>query len=413
MSQFLEIFWNTLAQLAPWFLLGCLLSGFLAVWVDPALLRRHFGPGRRFGVLKAVIIGIPLPLCSCGVLPSAITLRRSGAGDPPAMAFLVTTPQTGADSILVTAGMLGWPFAVFRVVSALIIGLVAGWLCPASSPEAQIDSPLPQRDKTWRAGWSFIWNDLFGSIWKPLLIGIALSALVSFLLPANALASTSSWPLPLTLLAVLILAVPLYICSTASVPLAAALVAGGMPLSAALVLLIAGPATNLATLVAVRKEFGGRFVAIMLSCISLGSILLALLGAPMLGKMSGDMVTVCAACGEHLGWWQHAAAALLAGLFVACAWREWGSRLRRASPATALAEPQHLRISGMNCQSCVRKITAILERAGASAIDIRLVEEEATFLLPSGQMPAVCAEIEKAGFSLEAQACQGTSCETR
>jgi len=413
MLNFLHLFWLTLAQLAPWFLLGCLLSGFLAVWVDPALLRRHFGPGRPFGVLKAVIIGIPLPLCSCGVLPSAITLRRSGAGDPPAMAFLVATPQTGADSILVTAGMLGWPFAVFRVVSALVIGLVAGWLCPASSQEAQAESPLPQRDKTWQAGWSFIWNDLFGSIWKALLMGIALSALVSFLLPANALASTSSWPLPLTLLAVLILAVPLYICSTASVPLAAALVAGGMPLSAALVLLIAGPATNLATLVAVRKEFGGRFVVIMLSCISLGSILLALLGAPWLGKMSGDMVTVCGACGEDLAWWQHGAAALLTGLFVACAWREWGGRLRPAAPATAVAEPQHMRISGMNCQSCVRKITAILERAGASSIDIRLIEEEASFLLAPAQVPAVREEIEKAGFRLVDQPGRLTSCDTR
>ncbi|MEN9361197.1 MAG: hypothetical protein RL095_2732 [Verrucomicrobiota bacterium] len=400
MLNFLDILWTTLAQLAPWFLLGCLLSGILAVVIDPALLRRHFGPGKRFGVVKAVLIGIPLPLCSCGVLPSAITLRRSGAGDPPAMAFLVTTPQTGLDSILVTAGMLGWPFALFRIFSALVIGLAAGWLCPAASGATAAPAPLPHRDKSWRAGWSFIWVELFGSLWKALLLGILLSALLTYFLPENALAETASWPLPLTLLAVLLLAVPLYLCSTASVPLAAALVAGGLPLPAALVLLIAGPATNLATLVAVRKEFGGRFVAVMLACIGLGSILLALIGAPWLGEMTADLGHGCGLCGAELSWWQHGAAAILAGFFAACAWREWGPCRSAAAPA-ASASRQKLKIGGMNCQSCVRKITAILAASGAAEISIRLSEGEAEFLLPPELTPDVAAKIAQAGFSCE------------
>ena len=118
--------WNTLCQLAPWLLLGMLLSGALHVFLPDGFVQRKFqGLG---GILKAVVLGVPLPLCSCGVIPAGIGLKNQGASDGAAVGFLISTPQTGVDSVLVSASFFGWPFALFKVAAALITGFVIAFL---------------------------------------------------------------------------------------------------------------------------------------------------------------------------------------------------------------------------------------------------------------------------------------------
>ena len=122
----LNAIWSILLDLAPWLLLGAGVASALHIWLPPGLLQRHLSG--YAGVAKAVALGVPMPLCSCGVIPAGLGLKKDGASDGAALGFLISTPQTGVDSILVSASFLGWPFALFKVGAATVTGLVGGWL---------------------------------------------------------------------------------------------------------------------------------------------------------------------------------------------------------------------------------------------------------------------------------------------
>ena len=138
LSTILREFWSVSAQLAPWLLLGCLLAGVLHVLLPPDLIRTHLGGSRFLNVVKAVLLGVPLPLCSCSVLPAGLALKKDGASDGAAVGFLISTPQTGVDSIAVSAAMLGWPFAILKVDGATnLLAEIAG--------TKSADAPQPTR----------------------------------------------------------------------------------------------------------------------------------------------------------------------------------------------------------------------------------------------------------------------------
>ena len=126
MMNFIHQAWQIVLELAPWLLLGLLLAGILHVLLPVGFVKRHLGSPGFASVLKAVAVGVPLPLCSCGVIPAALGLKKEGASNGAAVGFLISTPQTGVDSILVSATFLGWPFAIFKVISALLSGLMGG-----------------------------------------------------------------------------------------------------------------------------------------------------------------------------------------------------------------------------------------------------------------------------------------------
>ena len=125
---FLDNIWNLMLELAPWLFVGTVMASLLHIWLPPDFINRRLGSGGPSSVLRAVVFGVPLPLCSCAVIPAAVSLKKEGAGQGSALGFLIATPQTGVDSILVTASMLGWPFALFKVVAALVTGVVGGVL---------------------------------------------------------------------------------------------------------------------------------------------------------------------------------------------------------------------------------------------------------------------------------------------
>jgi len=291
-GQFVENLWHILLELSPWLLLGMVIAGVLHVFLPEGFILKHMG-GRKFAdVFKAVAIGVPMPLCSCGVIPAALGLKKEGASDGASVGFLISTPQTGVDSILVSATFLGWPFAIFKVFAALLSGLVGGVLVnlfdksPAAAAQthsekacchaSHAEHPIPQSPRTFRLKdvLHFALIDLLKDIYRWLLIGILLAALISTLLPENSLKDipwTQGLPGMLMMLAI---SIPMYICTTASAPLAASLVAAGMSPGAALVLLMAGPVTNIATLGAILRTFGKNVFAIYLLTVVVLSLLL-------------------------------------------------------------------------------------------------------------------------------------------
>lgn len=285
--------WNITQELALWLWIGCAVAGGMHAFLPGNFIHRHFGKSRFSDIFKATLLGVPLPLCSCGVIPAAIGLKKDGASDAAAVGFLVSTPQTGVDSIAVSAAFLGLPFALFKVASATATGVIAGVIVWLTGNKNGHMNPPPVEHSRHQEGlrkkidiaWRFAINDLLAGFAMWVVGGILVSAAISTLVPPGQLADNPLATGLSGILLMLLIALPMYVCATGSVPVAAALVAAGMPTGAALVFLMAGPATNAASLGAIFKTFGGRVTAIYVSVIAVGSVLCALLFESFFGGL--------------------------------------------------------------------------------------------------------------------------------
>ena len=347
--------WDVLLELSPWLLLGALVSAGLHYVVPVGFVHRQLNG--RWGVVKAVLLGVPLPLCSCGVIPAGIGLKRDGASDGSAVGFLVATPQTGVDSILVSASFLGWPFALWKVLAALVTGVVSGWLTDAvsESSEAVVPPPVSGGRRT-VAEAAEHGVDVVRGVWRWLVFGIVVSALITTVLPPDAFASISAQGAVLAFALVLAISVPLYVCATASVPIAAALVASGMPTGAALVFLMAGPATNVATLGAVYRTFGGKTVGVYLGTIVGGSVAFGV----AYEQLFGALVATSSAAHVHTTWWAIAATVVLLALLAWYAVEDIRSALATRAAAQSTQKPISVDVSGMTCNGCANRLQRVL-----------------------------------------------------
>lgn len=297
---FLREFWDLITEMAPYLLLGFLAAGVLHVLLRPHFVQRLLGaPGWKSN-LRATVLGIPLPVCSCGVLPLAASLKREGASSGSTLAFWTATPQTGVDSILATHALMGPVFTAFRVVVAFVSGWLTGLVTDLlevgnaekrSGKEAA--SPLPEEASCCesetagagceeldivddRSSWEKTKSALkYGLVTlpdelaRPLIIGLVLAAVLGVWMPVGWIETNlnNAW---LTYLLMTLIAVPIYVCSTGSIPLAFAFMKVGISPGAALVFLIAGPATNAATLSVIMKQMGTKlmigFLATLVFC---------------------------------------------------------------------------------------------------------------------------------------------------
>lgn len=281
---------------APWLILGLVTAGLIKAWVPDALINRWMGNQGMGSIVRAAIVGAPLPLCSCSVLPVAMGIRRNGASKGATVSFLIATPETGVDSIAVSYALLGPFMAIVRPIAAVSSAILAGLLvghaektdptattqpspkppCPTSSPcgcqqTAAKRSPLQKSMAGLRYAFTNILDDM--ALW--MVVGLIIAGGVATLFPLHHLAQWGQgWEAMFVMLAV---GSVMYICATASTPVAAALLHVGVSPGAVMVFLLAGPATNLATLLLVRKELGNRAATAYLLGISLGSILFGLL----------------------------------------------------------------------------------------------------------------------------------------
>lgn len=347
----------------PYLLLGSLMAGILH-WILPTgWIHKHLqGP---WGVLKAVLLGIPLPLCSCGVIPTGLGLRKQGADLGSSVGFLVSTPQTGIDSIIVSAGMLGWPFAWVKVVAAFVSGLFGGWWTyfwvteNEKKPDDSIEPHQHQSHSAWRIITTHALS-ILEPIWGWIVFGILLSASIQVFLPTHFLIDVqqehSFWVLPM----VLLFSLPLYVCATASVPIAAALVSKGLSLSAALVFLMAGPASNIATMGAIYKALGGRVLFIYLSTLVIGSFSFAILAAPWL---KGQFPLDLKAHDMEYSYFEILSVIMCMGIFTYFTYQQVQSWLikykGKKHQKTGLTSMTYM-IEGMSCGGCVRKLEKTL-----------------------------------------------------
>jgi uncharacterized protein len=353
--------WDVLGHLAPWILLGTLIAGLMHVLLPRDFIRRSFQG--TSGVLKAVGLGVPLPLCSCGVIPAGIGLKKDGASNGSAVGFLISTPQVGVTSVLVSASFLGWPFALFKVFSAAVTGIVGGLLVDRLVVQApELDEPEPDRiEVSERRGIRDMLRhglDIIRSIWHWLLIGVVVSAAIDVLVPESVFAQLRTWSSLSSALAALVISLPLYVCATSSVPIAAVLVAGGLPPSAALVFLMAGPATNIAAIGAIHRRFGTATTSIYLVTIIVGSILFAVSFDWLVTATPMEMPD----CHGHgLAPWNVASALLLLALIGWLAVEDLRRRWSNGSAKpTEKSSEWRVAVQGMNCNNCVVRLEKAL-----------------------------------------------------
>lgn len=324
--EMIILFWTALFELsnamAPYILFGILFAGILHELVPETLVTKHLGSENISSVIKSTLFGIPLPVCSCGVIPLATTIKKSGASKGATLSFLISTPITGVDSILATYGIFGWIFTLYRVLTSMLIAMVAGILTnffdrdeavpeipkPAFSAvssggfvtekpatqsfsamvegaesccsegsccDEESDTEKSLKNFSIRKVLRYAFVTLLGDIAKPLFWGLILGALITVAIPQNLsdILIEYGW---LSYLIVIAIAVPMYVCATASLPIAAALMLSGVSAGAAFVFLSAGPATNTVTIGVVKKILGSRSLAIYLGSIIIGSILFGL-----------------------------------------------------------------------------------------------------------------------------------------
>lgn len=270
--------WDVMAIMAPYLLLGFFVAGVLGAFVPVSFIENHLGKRGLWQIIKASLLGVPIPLCSCSVIPVTASLRRHGATKGAAISFLTSTPQTGVDSIAATWGLLGPLFAGFRVIVAFLTGVLCGAAVEVFTPPSADagtgceDEHCPSCNpksgaKKWKQVFSYGFGVLPRDIGRALLAGILVSGLLGALVPADFFTRylSSEW---LSMLAVLGLGIPLYVCSTGSIPIALAMIGMGLSPGAALVFLITGPATNAATIATVFQTMGRKIVIIYL--VSLG-----------------------------------------------------------------------------------------------------------------------------------------------
>lgn len=276
---------NMLAEMAPYLLLGFLVAGLLYAFVPGEFYRKHLSRPGAWAVIKAALIGVPLPLCSCGVLPTAVSLRRNGASKGAATSFLIATPQTGVDSIAATYSLLGPAFAVIRPVAALVTAFVGGMIAdrvdrdPDNASDEDVDTiDAPQSSgfiAKVRAAFHYGFVEMVQNIGKWLIIGLVIAALITVFVPDGFFTFFAGYPL-LAMIAVVIIAVPMYVCSTGSIPIALSLMLKGLSPGAAFVLLMAGPAANFASMIIVGKSLGRKAAATYIGTIVVGAIAIGL-----------------------------------------------------------------------------------------------------------------------------------------
>jgi uncharacterized membrane protein YraQ (UPF0718 family) len=269
--------WLVTCEMSPYLLLGFLVAGLLSVVVSPATVERHLGQPGLWQVIKAALLGVPLPLCSCSVVPVSASLYQHGATKGATLSFLASTPQTGVDSIAVTWSLLGPLITLFRIVVAFLSGILAGAGIQIGETEPQVDQSGPKRPdcscchgpqssprivRALRYGFVTLPRDMG----RAMLVGLLISGLLTALVPENYFADKLG-PGVVSMLLMMVVGIPIYTCSSGSVPVALALIHAGVSPGAALVFLVTGPATNAATVATIAKVLGRRAIISYLVCI--------------------------------------------------------------------------------------------------------------------------------------------------
>lgn len=403
--QFLESIWNILCGMAPYILLGFFIAGLLQVFVNRRTMARHLSGRGWKPVVKAALFGIPLPLCSCGVLPTAVALRRRGASKGATTSFLIATPQTGVDSIAATYSLLGPAFAIIRPIAALAGAACGGMAVSKLGEEDKFDKELVD-DVTeepeitggfWKkmsAAMKYGFIDMVASVGGWLVIGLVIAALITVFVPDELFVSLSRYPL-VAMLAVVVVAIPMYVCATGSIPIAMSLMMKGLSPGIAFVMLMAGPAANFASMIILSKTQGKKATIIYVASVVITALAFGL-AIDLLMPREWFAITMHGTHGHGgPGWFPVVCAAILGVLLI---YTQIINRKHHHNHHIEEEMTQTFKISGMNCPHCQASVQrAIAKVSGVESVDVNLQGATAT-VCGNVDPDAIIEAVKLAGF---------------
>ncbi|GAF02533.1 permease [Saccharicrinis fermentans] len=372
-TTFLNDFVKILGEMSPFLLLGFFFAGLLYAFIPQRKIEKYFN-GKPFkSSVLASLFGVPLPLCSCGVIPTGTAFYKNGASKGGTVSFLISTPQTGVDSILATFSLMGLPFAIIRPLAALVTGITGGMITSAitkneydsKSFEEQTEEKksFPQKLKdTFRYGFVEFIQDI--SKW--LVIGLVLAAIISALIPNEFFELLNMSPI-VQMLLILVVSIPLYICATGSIPLAAILILKGMSPGAAFVLLMAGPATNAATIAMIGKVLGKKSLLTYLGVIIIGALGFGLIidyALPLAWFTQIPSEHLAHHHGQNISWWQISAGVILVTLIINGYIQQHLAPQQKTDETTNnnTMETKIIKVEGMTCNHCKANVESNLEK---------------------------------------------------
>ncbi len=423
LSQLLSL----VAKMVPYLLLGFLFAGMLHVSVPHKFYQKYLSQNNFRSVLLASLFGIPLPLCSCGVIPTAMSLRKEGGSKAATTAFLSSTPQTGVDSILATYSVFGLAFAIIRPIAALISSLfIGGIVClfekdssmksentMISTQPKNKESLLTKTKNALRYGFVEMIEDIGGHM----MVGLLIAGLISVALPENWILSLANRPL-LEMLAVLLFAIPMYVCATGSIPIAAALMLKGLTPGAALVFLMAGPAVNFASMLVINKSLGKRITAIFVASIIFCALVFGLFIDNFLPAEWFSSIAASSMCHDNISLFHWICTALFALLLLnalvlkkyhhkgacSCSCHEGscdGTDNACHCEENDAVNTKEYHIEGMHCNHCRSNLEEALQKLpGVKEVEVFL-EEKTAVISGSVDDAAVKDCVESLGFSVK------------
>ena len=401
-----------LFDMSPWLLLGFLIAGLLHVFFPDGKINKLLGRSNMKSVLRAALIGIPLPLCSCGVIPTGISIYKNGASKGASISFLISTPQTGVDSILVTYSLLGLPFAVVRPIVALITGVFGGFFTNNLMPEDGQKTEITDNSKNSNGKHKNIISEIFNyafvdflqDIAKWLIIGLLLAALIAIFVPNDFFASYIHNDF-LGMLIILAASIPVYVCATSSVPIAAVLLMKGISPGAALVFLMAGPATNAATISVIGNSMGKKTLFVYLGTLILGALLSGLFIDYLLPRDWFTLVENMHQLDHGLLpiWLNISSGVLLVALLLNIYIRKFYKRFKNKNQQiiTDMGDIK-IFVRGMNCNHCKMNVESNLSKLeGIEGITVDLDSETAILKGDNIDLEKVKSTVESIGYKFE------------
>ncbi|MBU1086141.1 MAG: permease [Candidatus Omnitrophica bacterium] len=396
-------------EMAPYLLFGMSMAGLLHIFLGKELITEHLGKPGIWSVIKATLLGVPLPVCSCGVVPIASSLEKEGAHKSSIMAFLVSTPTTGVDSIFATYSLLGPLFALFRPLAAIISGITLGVADYLVEGKNIKQKEVPQHDHPpvhiifkWKEFLKYSFYEIPQDIGQALIIGIAIGAAISAFIPQSFFERFFFFPVDF--LVALLIGIPLYVCSTGSIPVAVSLIQKGFSPGAGLVFLIAGPATNAVTLSFVRAKMGKVSFYLYLFNIIIVAALLGLL-FNFLTASGGIDTQLLSGAGQMLSMNIRVAAGGILFLLVANGLiRQKTCKINRKPDIVVLVPDIHCKQCAMTIKSALHK----LEGINGIIID---TQYKTVNIFGQPDKQKVIAIIKEAGYNPKiSDSCNDSSC---
>ena len=401
-------------EMAPYMIIGLLFVAILNLLVSKDLIVKHVGKNNFASVFKASLFGVPLPLCSCGVIPSTVYLANNGASRGSVISFLISTPQTGIDSIIATYGMMGWVFAIFRPIAALIMGITGGTLFrffnKSENKEIKTNFARPAEIKNDRLpnkikktlNYSFV--DFLDGISGHFMFGVIIAGLITFFIPDNFFEGTAFNNGILGMLAMILIGIPMYICSTSSIPIAVSLMLKGFSPGVAFVFLAVGPATNAASLAIIMNALGKKTAFYYLGVISTLSIAFGYLLDYLISISNIDIIPMLSH-GGHGAMFSYDVKIILGIIFLAMIllsfYRKYIShRIYKKDNNMNKNNATKIKIEGMNCNHCATTVKdTISKHEGVTDIEV-ILNEQTAFVEGKFDFSAVKKSIEKAGYKV-------------